>query len=86
MAGEKVQETALLLRQTRLLEEVGRKSSADVAQVESQKAEADYELTRQQNLSSSALLELKKEMAFPMQDSATALCPSGGKSSFQRDT
>ena len=68
MADEKVQETELLLKQIRLLEEVGRKSAADVAQVESQKAEADYELTRQQNLYTSAMLELKKAMAFPMQD------------------
>ena len=68
MAGEKTEETALLLRQTRLLEEVGRKSSADVAQVESQKAEADYELTRQQNLFASALLELKKAMNLPLSD------------------
>ena len=30
--------------------------------------EADYELTRQQNLYASAMLELKKTMAFPMQD------------------
>ena len=65
MAEEKVQETALLLKQTRLLEEVGRKSAADVAQVESQQAEADYELTRQQNLYASAMLELKKTMAMP---------------------
>ena len=69
MAGEKVQETTLLLKQTRLLEEVGRKSAADVAQVESQQAEADYELTRQQNLHASALLELKKAMGFPIGDS-----------------
>ena len=68
MTAEKVEETELLLKQTRLLEEVGRKSIADVAQVESQKAEADYELTRQQNLYASALLELKKAMAYPMQD------------------
>ena len=68
MADEKVQETELLLKQIRLLEEVGRKSAADVAQVESQKAEADYELTRQKNLYASAMLELKKTMAFPMQD------------------
>ena len=33
MADEKVQETSLLLKQTRLFEEVGRKSAADVAQV-----------------------------------------------------
>lgn len=69
MAGEKVEETTLLLRQTRVLEEVGRKSSADVAQVESQKAEADYELTHQQNLLASALLELKKDMNYPLADS-----------------
>ena len=69
MAEEKVEETALLLRQTRVLEEVGRKSAADVAQVESQHAEADYELTRQQNLLASALLELKKDMNYPLTDS-----------------
>ena len=66
MADEKVEEMRLLLKQTRLLEEVGRKRAADVAQVESQKAEADYEQTRQQNLRSSALLELKKEMGLPL--------------------
>ena len=66
MADEKVQETSLLLKQTRLFEEVGRKSAADVAQVESQQAEADYELTRQQNLYASALLDLKKAMALPL--------------------
>ena len=75
MAGEKVEETKLLLRQTRLLEEVGRKSVADVAQVESQQAEADYELLRQQNLYASALLELKKAMNYPIADSLT-LVPS----------
>ena len=87
MADEKVQETELLLKQIRLLEEVGRKSAADVAQVESQKAEADYELTRQQNLYASAMLELKKTMAFPMQDTlllsvrnVRTLSPSGTNS------
>ena len=68
MAEEKVEETRLLLKQTQVLEEVGRKSAADVAQVESQQAEADYELTRQQNLYETSLLDLKKSMAFPLQD------------------
>ena len=83
MAEEKAEETKLLLRQTRVLEEVGRKSAADVAQVESQQAEADYELIHQQNLYASALLELKKAMAYPMQDTLPllvrrerTLCPS----------
>ncbi len=69
MAEEKKEETALLLRQTQVLEEVGRKSAADVALVESQKAEADYELTLQQNHLASALLELKKEMGYPLEKS-----------------
>ena len=68
MAEEKVEETTLLLKQTRVLEEVGRKSAADVAQVESQQAEADYELTRQQSMYASAMLELKKAMAYPIAD------------------
>ena len=68
MAQEKVAETTLLLNQTRLLEEVGRKSMTDVAQVESQKAEADYELTRQQHCLIAAMLELKKQMAFPLNE------------------
>jgi len=68
MASEKVKEATLLAKQTRLMEEVGRKSAADVAQVESQQAEADYDLTRQQHLYASALLELKKNMAYPMAD------------------
>lgn len=71
MAEEKLQETELLLKQTKVMEEVGRKSLADVAQVEAQHAEAGYELLRQDNLYASALLELKKEMAFPMDDSLT---------------
>ncbi len=68
MAEEKVEETTLLLRQVRLWEEVGRKSAADVAQVEAQQAEADYELTRQKNLYDSAILELKKDMAYPLSE------------------
>ena len=90
MAEEKVQETALLLRQTRLLEEVGRKSQADVAQIEAQQAEAEYELTRQQNLQATALLELKKEMGFNLEDSIDIeniprvgmFCSQGGNISF----
>ncbi|MBP5508114.1 MAG: TolC family protein, partial [Prevotella sp.] len=81
MAKEKLQETELLLRQTRLLEEVGRKSAADVALVESQHAEADYELTHQQNLLASALLELKKEMAYPVSDSLAVWLPEDTQSS-----
>ena len=92
MSNEKVEETRLLLQQTRVMEEVGRKSAADVALVESQQAEADYELTRQQNFYASALLELKKAMAFPLNDSLTldyipkvgTLCSQEGNETFPR--
>ena len=76
IAEEKQQETALLLRQTELLVEVGRKSRADLAQIEAQQAEADYELTRQQNLLASALLELKRDMRYPLGDSLAVVLPS----------
>ncbi|MBQ8453214.1 MAG: TolC family protein [Prevotella sp.] len=69
MAEEKQKEAGLLLRQTQLMEQVGRKSAADVAEVASQKAEADYNLTRQQNLHAAALLELKTVMGLPVTDS-----------------
>ena len=86
MSIEKVEETRLLLQQTRVMEEVGRKSAADVALVESQQAEADYELTHQQNLYASAMLELKKDMGFPLQDSlSTILFPTEGKDSSLRE-
>ena len=69
MAEEKQRETDLLVHQTEVMVEVGRKSAADLAQIESQQAEAAYELTRQQNLLASALLDLKKTMGFPLADS-----------------
>ena len=73
MAEEKEKETALLLRQTKLLNEIGRKSAADLALIEAQQAEAEYDLIHQQNLYASALLELKKKMAFPLADSLTLI-------------
>jgi len=65
MAEEQLHESNLLLKQTQVMEEVGRKSAADVAQMEAQQAEADYELTRQQNMLASAWLALKQQMNLP---------------------
>lgn len=71
MAEEKLEEARLMLRQTRMLEEVGRKSAADVALMESQEAEANYELTNCLGRHASAVLALKNAMAFPFSDSLT---------------
>ena len=69
MARERQQEADLLERQTQVMLEVGRKSHADLAQVQAQQAEAGYELTRQQNLLASAMLTLKQLMGLPLTDS-----------------
>ena len=80
MAEEKQRETDLLLRQTQVLVEVGRKSAADLAQIEAQQAEAAYELTRQENMRASALLDLKRQMALPL-DTAMNLLNLGNNDS-----
>ena len=88
IAQENQQETELLLKQTQVLVEVGRKSAADLAQIEAQHAESAYELTCQQNRYASALLTLKRQMAYPLQDSLFTVvstlrtaCPNVGTSS-----
>ena len=84
MAEEKQREADLLVRQTQVMVEVGRKSQADLAQMEAQQAEAAYELTRQQNLLASALLELKKVMGFPLADSMKCTVYTAGTDSFPK--
>ncbi|MBR1546670.1 MAG: TolC family protein [Prevotella sp.] len=74
MVEEKQRETCLLLRQTEVMVEVGRKSRADLAQIEAQQAEVEYEMTRQSNLLASALLDLKRNMRFPLSDSIHCVC------------
>ena len=83
MAEEKERETALLLKQTKVMVEVGRKSPADLAQIEAQQAEAAYEVTRQQNLRTSALLDLKLSMGLPLADSLCCSADNFQPESFQ---
>lgn len=71
MAEAKLKESQLMLQQTRIMEEVGTKSAADVAQMEAQLATDDYDLTCQQSLFSTALLTLKQEMSYPMDQELT---------------
>ncbi len=65
IAKRKLVETDSLLLKTRLMEELGLKGEADVAQVESQRATDAYTLTRQENLASTAMLTLKQQMNYP---------------------
>lgn len=68
MAEEKREQSQLTLRQTQVMAEVGQKSEADVAQMEAQLAGDDYEITRQRNELSTALLTLKQLMNYPEGD------------------
>lgn len=65
MASRKRDESTALLRQTRVMAEVGTKGEADVAQMEATCAADDYEVTRQESLLANALLALKAEMNYP---------------------
>ena len=62
MAGEKLEQSRQSLRQTRLMCEVGRKSEADIAQMEAQLAADEYEVTRQSNELVTARLALAQLM------------------------
>lgn len=62
MAEAKLRQSEELLRQTRAMAEVGLKSEADVAQIEAQVATDEYEVTRQGNLKTTAILELQEKM------------------------
>ncbi len=69
LAERKLADSKALLHKTRALFDLGEKSRPDVAQMESQVAEDDYSLLRQQNQAQLALLALKSEMNFPVGDS-----------------
>ena len=69
LARRKLADSQALLRTTRAMFDLGEKSRPDVAQMESQVAEDDYNLLHQQNAASLALMALKAEMNFPVGDS-----------------
>ncbi len=77
MVNQKREESRLLLRQTQVMEQVGQKSLADVAQMEATFAGDEYEVARQESLLENALLELKKLMNYPINDTLrldTTIC------------
>ena len=66
MCVEKLAESERTLYKAKRQEELGLKGKADVAQIESQVASDDYNLTHQQNLYNTALMNLKNSMNFPV--------------------
>lgn len=65
MCAEKLEDSQRLLYKTQRQEELGLKGKADVAQIESQVAGDDYNLTHQQNLYNTAMMTLKNAMNYP---------------------
>lgn len=67
-ATQKRAESEMLLRQTKVMAEVGQKGEADVAQMQATYAADDYEVTHQQGLYDNAILTLKQLMNYPIND------------------
>ena len=65
IATQQLEDSRLMLKEVKKLYEVGRKSAADVAEVESQEANYDYLLTEQQNNLALAKIRLRELMNFP---------------------
>lgn len=63
-AKEKLEESNRTLYKTRRQEELGIKGKADVALIEAQAAEDDYNLTQQENFYNTAVLKLKEYMNY----------------------
>lgn len=66
MLTEKLKESQRTLYKTKRQEELGLKGKADVAQIESQVAGDDYNLTHQQNMYNTAIMILKGSMNYPV--------------------
>ena len=64
LAAETLGDSKQLLRKTQLMEEIGLRGKADVAEVEAQVATNDYNLTHQENLYKIAVLTLKEMMNY----------------------
>ena len=64
LAAEVLEESKRLLHKTQLMEELGLRGKADVAEIDAQVAANDYNLTRQENLYNIAILTLKEMMNY----------------------
>lgn len=68
IAGEQLETSRATLTQSQKLKELGRKSGADVAQIEAQVAADELVLTQQENLLAVAILSLKEQMNYPIEE------------------
>ena len=68
IAAKQLEDSRLMLKEIKKLYEIGRKSAAEVAEVESQEANYDYLLTEQQNNLALAKIRLCEIMNYPQDE------------------
>lgn len=68
LAQQQWQESIRNLQRTRRMEELGLKSSPDVAELAAKEAADSYTLTRQRNLLKISIIRLKEKMYFPIDE------------------
>ncbi|MGG6550506.1 UNVERIFIED_CONTAM: TolC family protein, partial [Prevotella sp. 15_C9] len=68
LAGQQWQESRKNLQRTKRMEELGLKSSPDVAELTAKEAADSYNLTRQKNLLQINIIRLKEKMYFPIDE------------------
>ena len=66
LAGQQWQESIQNLQRTKRMEELGLKSSPDVAELAAKEVADSYNLTRQKNLLKISIIRLKEKMYFPI--------------------
>lgn len=71
IAREQLNAARTTLQQVKKLHELGRKSAADVAEIESQEANYDYLLTTQENNLALAIIKLHEAMNYPQDETLT---------------
>ncbi len=68
LARQQWEESSRNLQRTRRMEELGLKSSPDVAELAAKEASDSYNLTRQKNLLQISIIRLKEKMYFPIDE------------------
>lgn len=68
LAGQQWQESIQNLQRTKRMEELGLKSSPDVAELAAKEVADSYNLTRQKNLLKISIIRLKEKMYFPIDE------------------
>ncbi len=71
LAAQQLEESSENVRQVRRMEELGVKGFPDVAEMQAKEAADNYNLTKQKNLLTISIIQLKEKMNFPIDEELT---------------